>query len=121
MTKEASLCRKMSKRVTVNKEDIDNQKIISLISLAMKAGKIKSGEFAVLDAIVSEKSRLIIVAEDAAENTKKKYQDKASYRNIPLEIFSAKSQLGKAIGKDETAAVAIMDEGFAKALLEKWR
>ena len=49
-----------------------NDKVISLLGLAERAGKIASGEFAAEKAVKTGKARLIIVAEDASDNTKKK-------------------------------------------------
>ena len=50
-----------------------NDKVISLLGLAERAGKIASGEFAAEKAVKTGKARLIIVAEDASDNTKKKF------------------------------------------------
>ena len=52
-----------------------NDKVISLLGLAERAGKIASGEFAAEKAVKIGKARLIIVAEDASDNTKKKFSD----------------------------------------------
>ena len=46
-----------------------NDKVISLLGLAERAGKIASGEFAAEKAVKIGKARLIIVAEDASDNT----------------------------------------------------
>lgn len=77
----------------------------------------------VLEAIRSGKAHLVIVAEDASENTRKKFKDKTEYFGIPLVIFSDKDTLGRAIGKEFCASMAIMDGGFAKAITEVgiWR
>ena len=45
-------------------------KILSLISLATKAGKIVSGEFAVEKAVKEEKALLVIVSVDASKRSK---------------------------------------------------
>ena len=46
-------------------------KILSLVGLAMKAGKVVSGEFSTEKAVKEGKASLVIVAEDASDNTKK--------------------------------------------------
>ena len=48
-------------------------KVLSLIGLAMKAGQVVSGEFSVEKCIKSGKAKLVIIATDASENTKKKF------------------------------------------------
>ena len=59
-----------------------NDKVISLLGLAERAGKIASGEFAAEKAVKTGKARLIIVAEDASDNTKKKFSDMCKYYQV---------------------------------------
>ena len=41
------------------------QKVLNMIGLATRAGKVKSGEFSTEKAVKSGRARLVIVAEDA--------------------------------------------------------
>lgn len=95
---------------------MNQQKLMSLLGLAQKAGKIVSGDFAVQGAIKSGKAKLLIIATDASESTKKEYQYQASSRNITIYCVLSKEQLGGAIGKALRAAVVITDEGFIKPI-----
>ncbi len=90
-----------------------------MIGMAARAGGIASGEFAVEKAIKSQKACLVIVAEDASENTRKGYMDAASFYEVPIEIFGSREELGRAIGKAFRAAVAVTDENLAKAVLNR--
>ena len=47
---------------------MNSEKIYSLLGLCMRAGKLKSGEFATLEAIRAHKAELVIVSEDASDN-----------------------------------------------------
>ena len=51
----------------------NNNKVLSLLGLATKAGKIASGEFSTEKSVKSGKGFLVLVAADASENTKKKF------------------------------------------------
>lgn len=93
--------------------------LYSLLSLMMRAGKLKSGEFQTEEAVKSLEAKLVIVTADASDNTKKLFNDKCSFRNIPLVEFGTKEALGHAIGKKERSSVAISDEGFARSFLSK--
>lgn len=93
-----------------------NQRLISLLGLAQKAGKIASGELAVEKSIKSGKSYLLIVATDSSENTKKAYKDITAYYGVPIFECLSKEQLGTCIGKMHRAALSVMDEGFAKSI-----
>lgn len=94
-------------------------KIYSFMGLAVKAGKLMSGEEACERAIKNNSVNLIIVAEDASLNTKKKFTDKCKYRNVEIRFFGTKELIGRYVGKEIRSVVAIMDEGFAKKLAEK--
>ena len=95
---------------------MDSEKIYSLLGLSMRAGKLKSGEFATLEAIRGHKAELVIVSEDASDNTKKQFSDKCSYYEVPMVFFGDKESLGHAIGKDVRTSLAITDKGFAQSL-----
>lgn len=53
----------------MNKRD----KALSLISLAMKAGRCASGEMMTESEVKSGRARLVIVASDASDNTKRNF------------------------------------------------
>lgn len=44
--------------------------ILSMIGLAKRAGKVVSGEFSTEKAVKENKAKLVIVSEDASNNTK---------------------------------------------------
>jgi len=91
-------------------------KVLSYISLACKAGKIKSGEFAAEKALKEGIACLILVADDASDNTKKHFRDMCSYRHIDYRIFGTKDELGHACGKDMRSSIAVCDVCFSKCI-----
>lgn len=91
-------------------------KAFSLLGLCMRAGKLSNGEFAALAAIRENIAKLIILAEDAAENTKKKFQNAAEYYHIPILVWGSKEELGNALGKDDRAIITVNEEGFANKI-----
>lgn len=93
-------------------------KIISLLGLAQKAGKLASGELAAEKAVRSGKAKLILIAADSSENTKKGYRDMAAFYQVPFCEQLTKEQLGAAIGKVQRAAVVIVDQGFSTAVMK---
>ena len=94
-------------------------KVLSMLGLATKAGKITSGEFSVEKAVKSYKAHLVIVASDASDNTKKMFTNMCTFYEVPIYFYSDKEALGNAIGKLTRASVAVLDEGFAKSLVKK--
>ena len=93
-------------------------KVHSMIGLATKAGKVVSGEFAVEKAIKDGKAFLVIIAEDASDNTKKKFSNTCQFYEVPIYFFGTKDELGHAIGKEMRSSLAITDEGFTKSLIK---
>ena len=90
-------------------------KVLSLISLATKAGRCASGEFLTESETKSGRAGLVVVAEDASENTKKKFRE---FYDVPIIFYSDKDTLGHAMGKQFRASLAILDKGFAKGILK---
>lgn len=97
---------------------MNNQKAIALIGLAQKAGKIVSGQFAVERAIKSGKVKLLIIAADSSDATKKGYQDQAVFYGVPYHNILSKEQLGQGIGKPQRAALGVLDDGFSQAIIK---
>ena len=94
------------------------QKIHSLLGIAMRAGKLVSGEDGTMIDLKKEKLNLVIVAEDASNNTKKLFKDKSSFRHVNCIELSTKSDLGISIGKDSRAVIGIKDIGFANKIIQ---
>ena len=91
-------------------------KIYSLLGLAMRGRNLVSGEFQTEDAVKKGSAMLVIVAEDASANTKKLFHDKCSYYEVPVYSYGTKQSLGRAIGKDQRSSLAVTDAGLAQAI-----
>ena len=99
---------------------LDNrQKALNLIGLATKAGKTASGEFSTEKAIKTGKAHLVVVSEEASDNTKKMFMNMCTYYKVPICYFGNKDELGHAMGKEMRASLAIVDEGLAKAIVKQ--
>lgn len=96
-----------------------NHKIYSMLGLATKAGKIVSGEFMTEKSVKSGTACLVIVSEEASDNTKKMFTNMCRYYKVPLHIFGTKDELGNSMGKEFRASAAITDPGFARTIQEK--
>lgn len=99
-------------------EKSNEEKIYSMLGLAMKAGKVASGEFATDKSVKSKKAWLVIVSEDASDNTKKMFSNMCEFYKVPRYFFGTKEGLGHAIGKTMRSSLAVMDENFAKSFMK---
>ena len=87
-----------------------NNGVTFALGLAQKAGKLASGDYAVRSALKNGKARLLLVAADAAENSKKDM-----YFMAVVECLT-RDELGWAIGKAKRTAVVVLDNSFANMI-----
>ena len=57
----------------------DKNKVFSMIGLATRARKVVSGEFSTEKSVKSGRSHMVIVSEEASDNTKKKMKNICIY------------------------------------------
>lgn len=94
-------------------------RVLSMIGLATKAGKVVSGEFSVEKAVKEKKAYMVIVADDASDNTKKMFTNMCTFYKVPIYFYADKERIGRAIGKEMRASIGITDTGFADAIIKK--
>ncbi|MGN1314744.1 MAG: L7Ae/L30e/S12e/Gadd45 family ribosomal protein [Lachnospiraceae bacterium] len=97
---------------------MNQNKIFSLLGLATRSRNLVSGEFMTETKVKRKEARLVIVSEDASENTKKMFANMCEFYRTPLFFYGTKEELGHAMGKEMRASLAVTDEGFAKSLIE---
>ena len=98
---------------------IDNkQKVLNLLGLAQKAGKVISGTELVTHAIQGETVNLVFLASDSSENTIKEFVFLSEKFQIQLVKSFSSQEISDALGK-KRKVVAVQDRGFARAILDK--
>lgn len=96
---------------------MNESKVLNLLGLAQRAGKLLSGDFVVEKAMKRGTYPLLIMASDCAKNNREKYEYLASTNTTPMRVISTKEALGSALGKEMRAVIIVNDRGFAKTLL----
>jgi ribosomal protein L7Ae-like RNA K-turn-binding protein len=91
-------------------------KMLSYLGLAMRAGKLVTGDEGVLKAVRQGQANLVVLAEDASANAQKKYRDKCQSYQIPLIECCTRYELGSSIGKAERVVIAVTDSGLAQMI-----
>ncbi|MCM1543842.1 MAG: ribosomal L7Ae/L30e/S12e/Gadd45 family protein [Ruminococcus sp.] len=98
-----------------------NDRILSLLGLARRAGKLSLGHDAAIDAIVRNKAKLCFVCRDGSQRLKNEMSHACTYENKNItfkELDCETAELSKAVGS-KAAVLTVNDEGFAKAIAEK--
>lgn len=98
---------------------LKQNKVFSLLGIAMRGHNLVSGELQTLDAIKKGSAMLVIIAEDASDNTRKLFTDKCSFYEVPVYSYGTKENLGRAIGKDLRSSLGVCDAGLADAIIKR--
>ncbi|MGG5368680.1 hypothetical protein IGK47_002682 [Enterococcus sp. AZ007] len=87
-----------------------------MLGLAMRAGKLITGEEMTINEIRRNKVKLVIVTTDASENTQKKVSDKSKYYQTTYFIEFTQGEILGAIGKPRKV-IGVLDQGFANKIM----
>lgn len=90
-----------------------------MLGIAAKSGNVVSGEFSTEKAVKTGHAYLVIVSEEASANTNKMFTNMTSFYEVPMYVFGTKDELGRCIGKQFRASLAITDENLANAVEQK--
>lgn len=96
-------------------------KVLSLLGLAARSRNVVSGGFATEQAVKSGKACLVLIAQDASDNTRKKFSNMCEFYEVPYEIYGMKEVLGHAMGKEDRTSLAVTDAGFADSIQKHLR
>lgn len=94
-------------------------KVLGMIGLAKRAGKISAGEFLCDKAIKNRQSKLIIIASDISENGKKTVCDACNYYGVEYVEYGTADSLGQITGGGRKMVVSVNDDNMKKAILSK--
>lgn len=94
--------------------------ILSMLGLALKAGRVEVGEEPVGAAARTKKARVIFVAQDAAPSSVRRAQSFArTGSTLCVTLPAGKDTLGRSLGRTSVAMCAVTDIGFAESLVKK--
>lgn len=94
-------------------------KLLHFIGIAYRAGKVQKGAFLAEKAIKEASACLVLIAQDASENTKDKFISMCKYYEVDCFLTESKELLGRVTGGgDNRSVLAMTDEGFARRTKE---
>ena len=94
-------------------------KLESYMGFAAKSGNVVSGTFACTDAMRRGRARLLIIAEDTAEGTKRKLCGEADKIKVPVRVYGRSDDLSRMVGKTGRSIFVIKDDNLAKVIDEQ--
>lgn len=95
----------------------ERQRIAGYLGIAQRAGKIAAGDMAAREALQRAKAYLLVLAADVSPKVKEELTGLAG-ADVPLLVWPDKQELGRIVGKSRRGALALLDEGFARAIVK---
>lgn len=92
-------------------------KVLSLLGLAKRAGKVIVGTDAVISKLQVNNLHLIFIAKDSSLATIDKIEKKAFYYNVRIIKSFTSDEISNAIGSNNNKVIGISDPGFAEAMI----
>lgn len=96
-----------------------SNKIYGLLGLARRAGKISFGTESSQETIEKKRAKLVIVATDSSNRTKKHFKELCEKLNVEFRMVGNIELLSQSIGQVNKAVFVIKDENFAKELIKR--
>ena len=93
-------------------------KVFSYLGFAAKARKLAAGYNTCIYMIEKKKVKLLLLAEDLSANSLEKMISAAKGQGVPYRIYSTVEQLSHRTGNVKKGVYGILDENFAKVILE---
>lgn len=91
-------------------------KLLRYLGLAKRSGNLISGYNTCIHYINKNRIKLLIIANDASDNTKDKFTQLALSKKVNCVIWGKKDELSHAVGTDNRSVFGIIDENFASAV-----
>lgn len=89
-------------------------KLLNFLGLCRRAGKLTTGNDAVVETVISGESEAVLIARDISPNTEKKLRKTCDSHKVKLiRINRSKDEISYAIGRF-AAVMSVTDSGFAR-------
>ena len=91
-------------------------RVLGLLGLARRAGKLALGRQAVLQAVIHDRASLIVLAGDASIRTSSEFARRSNTAGVPVITMADMELLGKSVGSSPLAVCAVCDKDFARGI-----
>ncbi len=93
---------------------MNNEKFFRMLGLAARMRAVAFGEGAVKDSLKNGKAKLVVVATDASDNTKKKFCNSCEFYSVKMLEVSDRYTLGRYTGREFAVVLAVTNQGIAE-------
>ena len=92
------------------------RKIKALAGLANRAREVISGRVGLIEALRKGQVQLLLIAEDAAENSQRELIHQCEKRGVHYHLLFTREELGSIVGKDLRSALGLLGANFIPAI-----
>lgn len=94
----------------------NESRVLGLIGISTKAGKISFGTDAVLERIERKKTSLVIIAKDASERAKDNMRNACNKNEVRIIEFGTIEAISHAIGKNNKSVICINEKNIGEEI-----
>ncbi len=98
---------------------MEKSKFRSYMGFAARSKNIQVGYNTALMLIAKRRVKLLIIATDVGDNTKRKLTQKCVNNNIKYRVFGEASELSQMTGNVDKGIFTIVDKGFAESICKE--
>lgn len=91
--------------------------MLSLLGLALRAGRLEVGTHGVKEAARRGELHAVVLARDATDNARGRVLPLVRAMEVPVATCSTAAALGSAVGRSRIVVVGVTDPGFAGRVL----
>lgn len=92
-------------------------KILGILGICKKAGKISAGADVTFEALEDCKARLVVFSSDASTKTTRRFMEKCKVLGVPyVKLDADKEALGLAVSRSMCSVCAVLDLGLANSI-----
>lgn len=91
-------------------------KLLSMLGFAQKSGNLVTGENTVELYLPKKKISLVIITEDASDNTKDRFIQLSERYQVPYIVWGNREILSHAIGKNNRAVYGVSNKKFSREI-----
>lgn len=95
------------------------EKVLRYLGLAARGRLVATGYNTCIFMMGKKKVKLLILADDLAENSKKKMMAQAKKYNVTFRVYGNRERLSHITGQEDAGIFGITDVNLAKAILSE--
>ncbi len=99
-----------------DKSAYQKRKVLGMLGISAKAGKIVCGTDATIEDIEKHRVKLVIVAQNASERTKRNIRYICDNNKIPILEFGDIEEISRTIGKNNKAIIGVKSKSLSEEI-----